>query len=514
MDIKELSWTMRSCFLALSTLLCLDTTLLDAEEQPKGVSEVGEILEQATQSAAQIKNAFFRAKVFHGIAAAYVKAGNLEKALAVADRKDNVHKDGTLESISRTQLERRQILNAIETASKMEDGFSKALMLRHIAEDITEKGERKDALKILVQALVASSAIKDGSTRAYALQRIAETQGVAGDRNAARLTIQEAIKFINSSPETVMDKTLALQMTAEVQARLGDIKAALETAESIQDDARKAGALRDIAGAQARAGDVSHALQTVAEIKDPFNHDYALQQIAEAQANRKDIQGALQTAAAIKQSNGSKAIALFRIAEAQIASRNSEAASVTLQQARQAALNIQDVKERAHTLGWVARGKAEVGDKVSASETVQQALTATNNITGKKDKDSPLLSIVEAQAQMGDFKGALQTTASMSSDFFTDRAFYQIARAQVQAGDIEGALKTAALSQGYDFIWRAHTIQFIATIQAQRGDKKGALTWVAKQSLPSDVASALLGVAEGIMMEGKPVNMAPYILSF
>ena len=513
-DIKELSWTTTSCVLAISTLLCLDTALLYAEEQPKELSEVREILEQATQTAAPIKNAFFRAKVFHSIAAAHVKAANLEKALAVADRKDNVSKDGTLQAIIWAQLVMEQIPNAIETAARIEDGYFKASMLQNIAEDLAKKAEHKDALKILEEARAASSTMRDDSTKAHVLRNIAETQAKAGDRSAARQTIEKAMKIVATSPLTVMDKSFELQEMAEAQAQLGDIHGALKTVRSIKDDEHKAGALRNIAGAQARAGDVSHALETVARIKDHFNHNFALQRIVEAQANAGDMRGALQTASAIKQSNSSKAIALIRIAEAQARLKNLEAASFTLQQARQAALHIQNVKERAHRLGWVARVKAEVGDKVSASETVQEALTATNDIANKKDKDSPLLSIVEAQAQMGDFKGALQTTSSMNSDFVTDRAFYQIARAQAQAGDIDGALKTAALSQGYEFMWRGYTLQFIATVQAQRGDKKGAFSWVAKQSQPSDTALGLLGVAEGILMEGKPVDMTPRVLSF
>jgi tetratricopeptide (TPR) repeat protein len=511
---RDLSWMMRGCFLILAILLCLDTTRLYADEEPKGLSEARDILEQASQAAAEIKNAFFRAKVFHGIAAAQVKAGNLERALAVAERQDNVSKDQTLELISWTQLESGQITNALETAARIKDGYFKASMLIRIGETLAKKAQHKDALTILTQALTASSSIKDGSIKASVLQRTATTQAKAGDRSAARQTIQEAIQVINASTEAVMDKSLAIQEAAEALAELGDVNTALDIARGLRNDERKGGALRDIAGAQARAGDISHALETVREIKDPFNHDFALQRIAEAQADRGDMQGAFQTAAAIKRNNWNKAIALIRIAEAQLGSRDLEAASLTLQQAGQVALKIQDAKGRADKLGWVARVTAEAGDKLSASRIVQEALAATKNITDKKEKDSPLLRIVEAQTQMGDVKGALQTTASMSSDFFTDRAFYQIARAQAQTGDIDGALKTAAISQGYEFMWRGYTLQFIAKIQAQKGDKKGASLWVAKQNQPSDTALALLGLAEGIMMEGQPVDMNPRVLSF
>jgi hypothetical protein len=107
----------------------------------------------------------------------------------------------------------------------------------------------------------------------------------------------------------------------------------------------------------------------------------------------------------------------------------------------------------------------------------------------------------------------ISTDFSITS-FYQDRAYFQIAKSQAWLGDIQGALQTAALSHGYDFMWRGYSLQRIAKIQAHKGDKKGALAWATTQSVPSDRALALLGVAEGLLHEGKPLDNYPNTYSF
>ena len=128
--------------------------------------------------------------------------------------------------------------------------------------------------------------------------KIALAQAKAGKRTAAEMTSQEAL-LIAAGIYNEIDKDKAFEAIAELQAKTGEVKRAVETASDVKNDYRKVHALLGIAKAQAKAGDQQGAQTTFGkaiEIASSLkNKHFALADIAEARAEARDVQGALNT---------------------------------------------------------------------------------------------------------------------------------------------------------------------------------------------------------------------------
>lgn len=101
-------------------------------------------------------------------------------------------------------------------------------------------------------------------------------------------------------------KAFALREIADAQAKVGDLRGALETAAAIPDASRKASALREIAAAQAMAGNskeaartFDQALEAARAIADNLDRAIAVALIAADRSEAHDVQGALAWAATL-----------------------------------------------------------------------------------------------------------------------------------------------------------------------------------------------------------------------
>jgi tetratricopeptide (TPR) repeat protein len=499
--------------LLLSFLVCGSPFQGYAKETTVPKQEVHDVLGQAVQAAAEVSNPFFRAIIIDAIASAYAEMGNPEQALELAGRKDNVNMNGTLLAITHVLVEQGQGKQAGDIASRIDDGFWKELALEELGRYHVSKGEKEAAIERFNLALKAAESIGDSQPRIDAMLRIAKAQAAGGDRVTAGGILQQVLKY-SSGIQDAQTREWAIRAVATLQANLGDVAGALRTVDRIQDGDEREGSLRDIVTEVARNGNIRYAMELAASIKSRFNNAFALQRIAEAQADDGDFEGALATVGSISRSGSSKTEALGWIADKMVDRQDRAMAQPVLKQAAQAASQISDAPERARYLGGIARRQAEANDRQGAVDSIRQALHAIDEVSDMEERNGPFLSLAEAQAQVGDVEGALKSTAAMSSDFYQDRAYFQIAKSQAWLGDIQGALQTASMNHGYEFMWRGHSLRRIAKIQAHKGDKKGALAWATTQALPSDRALALLGVAEGLLHEGKPIDNYPNTLDF
>jgi tetratricopeptide (TPR) repeat protein len=498
--------------LLLSLLVCGSPFGAYAKETTVPTKEVYDVLGQAVQAAAEVSNPFFRAIIIDAIASAYVEVGNPEQALVLAGRKDNVNKNGTLLVTAKMLVEQGHGKQAADIISRIDDGYWKASALEELGRYHVSKGEKEAAIEKFNQALKAAESIDDSDSRVHTMLRIAEAQAAGGDRVKAGETLQQVLEF-SSGIQDAQSRDLAIGDVTRIQAKSGDVAGALQTLDRIQDGDEKEGSLRDIVSEVARNGNIPYAMELAASIKDEFNYDFALQRIAEAQANDGDFEGALATVDSISRSRSSKIWALGWIADKMVERLDRVRAQPVLKQAAQVASQISDARERARYLGGIARRQAEANDGEGAVDSIRQALRSIDEVSDMKERNGPLLSLAEAQVQVGDVAGALKSAAAMLSDFYQDRAYFQIAKSQAWLGDIQGALQTAATSHGYEFMWRGYSLRRIAQIQAHKGDKKGALAWAMTQAVPSDRALAFLGVAEGLLHEGKSIDNYPNTLT-
>jgi hypothetical protein len=171
----------------------------------------------------------------------------------------------------------------------------------------------------------------------------------------------------------VEGKAHALREIAQIQAKAGDMRGALETAATIEDTSSKASALGAIAEAQVKAGDHAGAVMTRAQaqqaaaaIENADREADALRRIADAQATAGDVRGALKTATTIENAF-KKADALRTIAAAQVTAKDSLGAARTFDQALEAAAAISNnVLGKAGAIALIGADRTEAGDMQGA----------------------------------------------------------------------------------------------------------------------------------------------------
>ncbi len=147
--------------------------------------------------------------------------------------------------------------------------------------------------------------ITDEDQKSVCLEYIARTQAKAGQVPAALQTVERIQNEIARERRRILSMGSALRGIAYAQAKAGDVPAALGTAEKCGKIVGEAGgrdlfALGLVAKAQAEAGDVAGAIRTAETINHTRSKDYALQGVASAQLKAGDMPGALRTAESIK----------------------------------------------------------------------------------------------------------------------------------------------------------------------------------------------------------------------
>ena len=278
------------------------------------------------------------------------------------------------------------------------------------------------------------------------------------------------------------------------QASAVDLDAALETASDIDDATDRVDALTSIAVARSRAGDPAgaslvfeQAVKAAVGIRiDPpgcqgcsaGQRNDALASIAAAQLYAMDTAAALRTTELIDQGL-TRLLTWLNIALVQGKSGDQAGAANTVQRALQLAGDIRGTRHYHHVnlLGRIVAVQALSGDRNGAAVTLDQATALSAAIAddpaaitdgfGFPDpsiKFSALVQLTMAQAVMGDATSVIETTDLI--DFRGDEAFF---------------------------------LRLVAREQASWGDVEGAVAWATAVVDPYERASALVGLAEGII---------------
>jgi tetratricopeptide (TPR) repeat protein len=154
-------------------------------------------------------------------------------------------------------------------------------------------------------ALVTVAAIESDLPKAHALLDMGRIQMKAGKPTEARERLlaasQAAQKVVPAMRRggwpPLSTKAATLGLIAREQAKAGDVKEALRTANTIPTDQVMDDALAGIAPAQAEAGDLKGALETVARIRDETSKAAALDDLAQVLARTGHEKDALALAA-------------------------------------------------------------------------------------------------------------------------------------------------------------------------------------------------------------------------
>ena len=469
--------------------------------------EILALLQDTTTTAAEIPNKFYRAMFYDEIATAFVELGHLEKAIGMAERKDNVTRDGTLKKICQFLLDHGRIHEAFQTAKKAQEPHWVGWVFQEIAPQLTDDDQKDQALTLLQNALTDLLKEKEffqSPMGISMLGKIAEAQYLLGDGKASRRTVERLWTYAKSSPEFPEAKEEYFQKLALIQGNSGAIPQALATLQLIKNVEEQQNALRRIATNQVWGGNIPQAQTLIEKLDDPYDRDEIRKEIAKFHADQEDFQQAWTVTKQMTHSRRRKAKALIQIAQRQSERGDMESASIMLGHASQIVASIKRSTTRADLLGHIAQIQAEIGDSQGSRRTLTTALEAYKAIRKEKEKDSDLVNIILAHGELGDFPGGLALLNTMTSKWYRDRTACWFATIQAKKGDIEGALQTAQLSKGYDYMWRGFTLQRIAKAQTQQGEYQAALIWANHQLRPSTKASALLGISQGLIALTNP----------
>jgi tetratricopeptide (TPR) repeat protein len=432
------------------------------------------ILQQAREAALQIEDDEIKARtyiaamsanvnLFEVIARTQAQAGDYEGAVQTAGDFEDPDKSLVLVTIATAQAADGKVQQALETAALIEPPSRRARALARIGEFQALAGEVELAEATFKQALEFAYLAEDSDKRDSALLNIVAARAAAGQVEEVR----QLVEII----EDRSDRKAALRWLARLQAKLGDIEGALDTAEQM---GRDPAILREIATTSAMNGDVEGAFQIVESLSREIPKIVAFQGIALVQAGSGDIEGALETIQLIEDDgqDGSlrKAGSLALIAAVQASSGQMEASSGTFELALRSVESLQPdypSSFRAGALANIASVQAQVGFDADASSTLDLALQVA-------------LSIEEVGGPMGRISG-----------------LYPIAIAQATIGDLEGALRTADAilqEEGHGF-----PLEELAVLRVRAGDEEGAVAWAVEQPSPVVRSIALLRVAQVLL---------------
>jgi RNA polymerase sigma factor (sigma-70 family) len=332
------------------------------------------------------------------------------------------------------------------------------------------KAEPKEAVKatdLLKQAAEAAQSIDDPTWRVWVLISVAEAQARAKQKEASAKTFADALEAVKDVPDrdgfgSVRDHRR--RDVAEGQAKAGDIKGALATAETINQDDARAGARSAVAAAQAKAGDLKAAEETIAAIAVEVRKGEATRALVAAQIKAGKLKDAERTAEGVTH-DLSRALVLLALARAHHAAKDRDAAARFMQDALKVITGIEDNERtdtRAVAEGALAEALADMGDVKQARKTAQAVKKATW-------RAGALWQVAGVQTRAGDYKGALETAALIEDESERDSVIKDVVAAQAGAGDLRAALKTLeALKRPY---WRAEALIEIAKAQTKAGDR-------------------------------------------
>lgn len=228
-----------------------------------------------------IKNSEEPEFIIGDFAVAYAIAGRPEEAFRIAHniRNENT-KANTLREVLQVLKEKEgskqvapYVKQAIQMAREIKDSHTKGYALQEISKLQLVFGDKAGALGT---ASLFVSEIED--FRLMDLLYVAEIQKEAGDREAAKRSIQRAIRSMEKS-----GRFYELSSIVRTQIKLGDLVGATELVKSREE--LDPWVLIDVASAQARAGEMDAAFQTIAPLEESAWRVEALARFAQEQAD-------------------------------------------------------------------------------------------------------------------------------------------------------------------------------------------------------------------------------------
>jgi tetratricopeptide (TPR) repeat protein len=505
-----------------------------------GDVDVGALLKETEEAVEKVDASLEQAAMLGSLAMAYAQRGDRQKAVKLLDRAVKLaiknpaagNKGWAQHALSARAIEEQAKLGDIAGAVKNAEAMRDALRLKFPEFGSVAKGQAQAGD---VAGAWATCDLVDpqwGSWKGMALNQVADALAEAGRFDAALQTVERIEKLPSQDDEgrkmNRANRDNSLLMIAWEEAKRGQLKEAVRTAEKMNDHVSKARTLQRLATIRFERGDQLGAREAVGKAssilerqQNPQRQDLLF--TAVCQANVGDVPGALQTTSKLVEGPAKGYVLLaISIAQAKAGDRDQaartfneglaiarkgnveywtlERAAINQAQAGQfdRALEIaKSVDQPGGVLREVAVGLAKTGD-------IRRALEIADSIKGDaRDKAGALREIAAAQAKAGQrlarqtFQRSFEAAMADLEDVDGVR---NIGLAQLRAGYVDAASDTfkEARQRASQSNSDASHLMAISQAQAGGGDPRGALTWARSQSSSLTKAWALVGVVQGL----------------
>jgi tetratricopeptide (TPR) repeat protein len=378
------------------------------------------------------------------------------------------------------QDEEAEVLEAVADALLLDDED-----IRYLGEQLTARGKFGAATE-------AARKIKDAEKRTGALNGVAAQQIKVGEREAARVTLQEALEAARkvwgaTDKAEALNSVGALQREAgaEAEATFADAKKSREGTPPRDD--------RFDAVAQARQGNFHVALSEVKRLNRKDEREDVLRRIAESQLRAKGLvgdgwvivrpheserspgglAGLLETAQ--KFDEGLRGELLKALAIAQARAGGFTAAWQTAQGSG----DMWSQADQAEVWGEIARDEALKGMTDAASKDFDTALKLVEGVKAEDERGKTSLYISSALSEAGlneaaraCLAAAFKTWAAIEEPHLEAGLLKALTTAQARSGDYAAALETAQKIRRGSY--KVKALVAIAGAQAEAGERRRA----------------------------------------
>ena len=359
---------------------------------------------------------------------------------------------------------------ALETLKLFPNFPNRVNHFAHLASVYAKAGRVDEAERMYAEILVEDRSSREGKlAAANALGQLAIAYANTGNVAEAFRTLSRAKE--RSKEESLAIVGIATAGIADAQARLGDIRGAVQTTLSIVRE--NPYPLMKIISSWALKGSAGGEVDGIISSLDEGAQQYAQWGIVQARIQQGRLTDAQITASAIKPGHA-KTGALLELATHHIQLQSKPLALVLLQEAATSAHSTSNEWTRADILWHIAAGMAEAGDAPAAIETAKFIEKDGHRISALHD-------IVRAQAKQGDIAGAFNTALQLKAAFNTEfpgSSTYEVAILDilvqlVKSGKAQEARETVARLQDMQ---SEHPLLYsaISAAQADTGNIKAA----------------------------------------
>jgi RNA polymerase sigma factor (sigma-70 family) len=378
--------------------------------------------------------------------------------------------------------------------------------LREAAKALAAAGDVEGALTAEEKIGVASTHAR--GAREYVLQEVGTALVKAGFLDGAN-------RVISVMRGRGLNTDLVLWELASAQARAGNDRAALQTVDSIPDQAFRVAALigmgfdcstyymapeGGIALAQFHTGNragadetLRKALAIAEKLADAKSKGQALSLIARTMVAMGDLAGAIRLGGTITDAES------FDRAQVDIASAHAEARR--WDDAMKAVESIRGGAPRLVALCRVGKARGKFKDPESAQKLFSRALEIAKDLklNGEPDPTGPY-HVARAQAESGDYRGARETMRHHRLWPSAEEEIELIAMTQAGAGELSRALFTlqALPPHPSSDTTRSNSLREIVRLQLASGTDQEVIDSVDGFDSPICAARVLMGMAQGL----------------